>query len=217
MNIKKELAIICISLTIGTVITMLILSISYANETQNDIAKEVIRFHVMANSDEDFDQQLKIDVKNEIIEMLEEELSSSTSLNETKELILENIHNGRITKKALEIIHRNGYNYSVSVEISNDYFPTKSYADVTLPAGIYECLKIEIGDGSGQNWWCVMFPPLCFVDIAVTEVSETDKELLKDILTEENYNLIVDDISDTLDIKIKFKIVEFWQNLINQE
>lgn len=216
INLKKELFIFASSFLIGTLIAVLIFSNSYANTTQNQIAEEVIRFHVLANSDEAFDQELKILVKNEVITMLENELSSSTSLEETKSLILSNLHNNKIIEKAEEIVKSKGYNYEISAYISEEYFPTKTYGDITLPAGIYECLKIDIGEARGQNWWCVMFPPLCFLDIAVTEVdeiSEKDKELFKEILTEENYNLICEDIDNSIDIKIKFKIIEFWQKL----
>ncbi|MDE6182650.1 MAG: stage II sporulation protein R, partial [Eubacteriales bacterium] len=188
--LKNEKTIILSSIIIVFILTVIITTTAkgYSVNIQNSIAEEVIRFHVLANSDSQKDQELKLKVKNGVINMLANELDNSKSKSETKELLIKNIPN--IEAKALEIIKENGYNYPVSVSISNSYFPTKVYGDISLPAGEYEALKIEIGDAKGQNWWCVMFPPLCFVDVTVKEVPEKDKNLFKDILTEEEYELI---------------------------
>lgn len=214
--IKQDAFLIYISLLIGTIITIIITTLSYgydySNNTQENIAKQVIRFHVLANSNSDTDQELKLNVKNGIIDMLAQQLDSSTSTQQTRELLIDNLDN--IQEKSLEIINNYGYNYSVDVKMSYDYFPTKIYGDVTLPAGTYECIKIEIGEAVGENWWCVMFPPLCFVDITMAQVPDKDKDLLKEILSEEEYKLIDTNIhSQDLEVKVKFKIIEFWQNL----
>lgn len=209
--LKNEKTIILSSIIIGFILTVVITTTAkgYSINIQNSIAKEIIRFHVLANSDSLEDQALKLKVKNGIINMLSNELDNSKSKSETKEMLIKNIPN--IKERALEIIKENGYNYPVSVSISNSYFPTKVYGDVSLPAGEYEALKIEIGNAKGQNWWCVMFPPLCFVDVNVEEIPEKDKNLFKDILTEEEYTLISkEENKDKVNVKIKFKIVEFF-------
>lgn len=227
--LKQDTHLIYISIFIGVLITTLITTIShgYSYEMQRDISNEIIRFHVLANSNSKIDQELKLNVKNSIIEMLAEELDKSTSTEETRILLINNLHN--IQQKSQEVIKQYGFNdYSIDVKIAYDYFPTKIYGDITLPAGKYECLKIEIGEAVGDNWWCVMFPPLCFVDITMEEVPEKDKELLKSSLTEEQYKLIYterssinqDNLSnlnylESIEVKVKFKIIELWQELIN--
>ena len=211
MNIlKKEKNILLLSIFIATFITIIFMltTKSYSYNIQKGIADEVIRLHVLANSDSREDQDLKIKVKNGIIKMLENELHNSISKDETRIILLKNLD--KIEERAEEIIKENGYDYTAKVRISFDHFPTKEYADVTLPAGEYEALKIEIGEGKGKNWWCVMFPPLCFIDASVNEVPRKDKDTLKNILTDEEYNIVTKE-KDNIPVKIKFKIVELWQ------
>lgn len=213
MNIlKKEKNILLLSIFIGTFITLVFMlaTKSYSYNIQKGIADEVIRLHVLANSDEDYDQQLKIKVKDGIVKMLENELNNSMSKDETRIILLQNLD--KIEDKAKEIIEENGYNYNVSAKITFDDFPTKQYGDVVLPAGEYEALKVEIGEAKGKNWWCVMFPPLCFVDASVKEVPKEDKDMLKSVLTDTEYDIVTKaDNENDIPIKIKFKIVEMWQ------
>ena len=211
MNIlKKEKNILLLSIFIGTFITLVftLATKSYSYNIQQGIADEVIRLHVLANSDEDYDQQLKIKVKDGIVKMLENELHNSMTKDETRIVLLKNLD--KIEKRAEEIIKENGYDYSVNAKICFDDFPTKEYADVTLPAGEYEALKIEIGEAKGKNWWCVMFPPLCFVDASVKEVPKEDKEILKSVLTDTEYDIVTKAKNESdIPIKIKFKIAEW--------
>lgn len=216
----RQSKLIFISICIGFIITIIVTTYTYSHETQQDIANQVIRFHVLANSNSNTDQDLKINIKNSVINMLESELNSSSSINQTRELLASNINN--IQELASSIVKQQNFDYSIGVKLDYDYFPTKVYGDVTLPAGVYECLKIEIGEAVGDNWWCVMFPPLCFVDITMAEVSQKDKDLLKNSLTSEQYNLICPetDLSSTngnnIDIQVKFKIIEIWQEILNK-
>ena len=112
-------------------------------------------------------------------------------------------------KIANEVISKNGFNYSAKVQIGNFAFPTKTYGDISLPAGYYDALKVELGKAEGKNWWCVMFPSLCFVDINNGIVPEESKEELQSSLLEEDYNLIS---SNNSEYKLKFKIVELFEN-----
>ena len=112
---------------------------------------------------------------------------------------------------AKKTIQDNGFNYNVTVEIGNFDFPTKTYGDITLPAGTYDSLKIKIGKSEGQNWWCVMFPPLCFVDVTTGIVPEESKKEMKEAMPEEEYSLISN--TNNSEVNFKFKLIEFFENI----
>ena len=126
-----------------------------------------------------------------------------------KLLIGLNLIEGEIEQIATQTVKDLGFNYSITLEVGNFAFPSKQYGDITLPPGYYDALKINIGEAKGQNWWCVMFPPLCFVDVTSGIVPDESKEIMQDNLSTEEYNLISKKSSD---IEIKFKIVEVLQN-----
>ena len=113
---------------------------------------------------------------------------------------------------AQNVVKENGYDYEVNVEIGNFSFPTKTYGDISFPAGFYDALKVEIGKAEGQNWWCVMFPPLCFVDVSSGVVPEESKENLEANLGDEEYSIISDSEENGL-TSIKFKIIEFFESI----
>lgn len=188
-------------------IYVIICAISYVNAVSSNIQNSVFRLHVIANSDSEEDQNLKYLVRDNILEYI-----NNISQNKSKEDIIsyvqENIN--EIQKIAQKTIIENGYSYSVTANIGNYAFPTKTYGDIIFPSGFYDALKIEIGNAKGKNWWCVMFPPLCFVDITSGIVPEESKQTLKQNLSTEEYNLLSENSED---IKIKFKIVEIFQNL----
>ena len=140
-------------------------------------------------------------------------LTSSSS--DKKDVIsMVNNHLDSFKEIALNTIKGNGYNYDVNIEIGNFHFPTKSYGDISFPAGNYNALKIEIGDAIGQNWWCVLFPPLCFVNSSTGVVPDDSKNTLKENINSESYEIISEGnkSNNTSDIKIKFKIIEFFNN-----
>ena len=126
------------------------------------------------------------------------------------ELAKENLN--KFKEIAENVIRENGYDYSVKISINEFYFPTKNYGDISLPAGMYDALKIELGSASGQNWWCVMFPPLCFVDISSGIVPDESKEILESNLSEEEFAIIS---KENEEVKFKFKILEFFNNISN--
>lgn len=181
---------------------------TYFDNVESALSDNVLRLHVIANSDTDFDQKLKLKVRDEILKSADEIFIDNTDITNAKESIKKNI--GKIEKIAHKTIEENGYNYDVKVTFGKSDFPTKAYGNVTLPAGSYEALKIEIGEAKGKNWWCVMFPPLCFVDASTPTMDEDALKILRDTLSEDEYNLIT--TSDNSDIEIKFKIYEMWQN-----
>ena len=182
-----------------------ICAISYANDVSTDIANSVFRLHVIANSDSDIDQNLKYIVRDNLLEYMNTLCANCSSKEEAISLAKENIENFK--KIALDTIKNEGFDYSVNVEIGNFEFPTKHYGDISLPAGYYDALKVEIGEAKGQNWWCVMFPPLCFVDASSGIVPEESKEDLENSLTDEEFS-IVSDNEENLTFKLKFKILE---------
>ena len=106
-------------------------------------------------------------------------------------------------------IQSEGFDYSVTVEIGNFEFPTKTYGDISFPAGCYDALRVKIGSASGQNWWCVMFPPLCFVDVSSGVVPDSSKDDLQNALNDEDY-AIISECDNSSDISFKFKLIEFF-------
>ena len=191
----------------------LICSISYVNAISTDLQKNVFRLHVIANSDSEDDQNLKLKVRDNVIKYMNTLCSKTTSKEEAIEIA--NAHLNEFKEIALSTIKENGYNYDVNISIDNVFFPTKTYGDISLPEGYYDALRIKIGKAEGKNWWCVMFPPLCFVDVTSGIVPDDSKELLKENLSQEEYDLICNGNSEDLnnsDITFKFKIVELLNN-----
>ena len=202
-NFKKFVLIILLLF-----IYISICAFSYVNAVSSNIQDSVFRLHVIANSNKEEDQNLKYLVRDKILEYIN---SISQNYN-TKEDIIKLANNNieEIKKIAENVVLENGYNYPINVSIGNFAFPTKTYGDITFPAGFYDALKVEIGEAEGRNWWCVMFPPLCFVDVTSGVVPEDSKETLKENLSSEEYDLISEN-SDN--INFKFKIVEMFQTL----
>lgn len=203
-NLKRFLVLIILFS-----IYVFICAFSYVNAVSANISSSVFRLHVIANSDSAEDQNLKYLVRDALIDYMNSVSKNSNSKDEAISIAYQ--HKSDFYKIAKKVINDNGYDYNVNISIGNFAFPTKNYGDISLPAGYYDALKVEIGNASGQNWWCVMFPPLCFVDISTGIVPEDSKETIKDSLHTEEYNLINN--AQTADIKFKFKLLEFFQNI----
>ena len=185
-----------------------ICAFSYAEYISTDISNSVFRLHVLANSDSKEDQDLKYKVRDNLLNYMNSICNNCSNKEEAINLVEKNKNNFK--QIALDTIHNEGYNYEVNINIGNFEFPTKTYGDISLPSGFYDALRVEIGKAQGQNWWCVMFPPLCFVDVSSGIVPEESKELLNENLTDEEFS-IVSDTSDK-NIKFKFKLLEFFNN-----
>lgn len=186
---------------------ILISASAYTNAVCSDISDSVFRLHVIANSNSAEDQNLKYIVRDNVLEYMSSITSGVTSKEEIIEIISNHLE--EFKQIAQDTVYEKGFNYEVSLEIGNFKFPTKTYGDVSFPAGFYDALKIKIGNADGQNWWCVMFPPLCFIDVSSGIVPEESKEILESELNEEEYSLITGTENEN---KIKFKIVEVLQN-----
>ena len=204
-NPKVKMVII---LTFLLCIYTSICAITYAQNISTNIASSVFRLHVIANSDSKEDQDLKYKVRDNLLKYMNKICKDCTSKEEAISLVEKN--KDIFKQIALDTIRNEGFSYNVNINIGNFEFPTKNYGDISLPAGLYDALRVEIGEAKGQNWWCVMFPPLCFVDISSGVVPEESKEVLQDNLTEEEFALISDKSSD--EIQFKFKLLEFFNN-----
>lgn len=183
-------------------------AISYVTAVSEDIASSVFRLHVIANSDSKEDQNLKLKVRDELLKFMNELSKDCSSKEEVMEMA--KTYQKDLEKIAQQVITDNGFHYEVSVEVGKADFPTKQYGDISLPVGTYDALKVKIGDARGQNWWCVMFPPLCFVDVSTGIVPDSSKEELQESLNGEEFDLISK--TDSSEISFKFKLVELFQN-----
>ena len=199
-----------ILLLIVSVLFLLLSAYSYVNAVSNNLADSVFRLHVIANSDSKADQNLKYKVRDKLIEYMN---TLTNDMNSKEEVIeIAKAHLEDFKEIAQNVVKENGYNYDVNVKIGNFSFPTKTYGDISFPAGFYDALKVEIGKAEGQNWWCVMFPPLCFVDVTSGVVPEESKENLQENLGDEEYELISDTKNSSV-LDIKFKIIELFESI----
>ena len=171
-------------------------------EMQAHLAQEVLRFHVLANSDSDADQALKLKVRDSVLGFLEETMPEMDGASGTAAWMREHIDD--IEAVSRETVAAEGADYPVSAAVTTCWFPDRTYGDLTFPAGNYEALRVEIGAAEGHNWWCVLYPGLCFLDSANAVVPEEGREKLKNVLTEEEYSRI----TATSDFKVSWF---FWQ------
>lgn len=212
---KTLLSIICSKKVKNSLILLLLLflyvsvsAFSYVNAVSKDIENSVFRLHVIANSDSKEDQDLKYKVRDNLINHMN---SLCIDVENKEEAIsIAKLHLNEFKEIAKKTIEENGFSYPVSVEIGNFSFPTKDYKDVSLPAGYYDALRVKIGEANGQNWWCVMFPPLCFVNVSSGIVPDESKELMKQELNDEEYSIITKE--DSSEIKFKIGLIEWFMN-----
>ena len=190
-----------IALLLGVAVCLL--SGARALHTQDELADKVVRLHVLANSDSEEDQALKLQVRDAVLDRAEDLLAQPSSRAEAE---------GKLRGQPLEferlaeaVVREAGYDYEVTAELTDTEFPTREYEDFTLPAGEYLALRILIGDAAGRNWWCVVFPPLCTAASADVPASA-----LAAGFTEDEVRLITEADRGYV---LKFKAVEFWETL----
>lgn len=193
--------------------------------------EDFIRFHVIANSDSEEDQQLKLKVRDAVLakinselvrEAMAQELTSQTrvslDLEQSRKYIQENLP--EIEKTAEKVVRENGYEYPVKAVLGVRWIPQKSYGNVIFPSGNYEALNITIGEGDGQNWWCVLFPPLCLIGAEAPEDEEAAQdaqEIYKDILLDAKYEPLTAEREEPTTLKLKFKTLELIDELDKQK
>jgi len=180
-----------------------------SNLQREDLSRKLIRFHVIANSDSEEDQELKLKVRDAILVDLTPKFEKVKDVKDSERIIKQSIE--EIKKVAEEVIRREGKNYDVKVAYGTFDFPTRYYGALTLPAGNYNALKVVIGNGEGKNWWCVIFPPLCFVDVTHGFTDTQTAEEVAKYLSQDEMKLIEKEKP-----KVKFKIVEIIEEYYNK-
>ena len=169
---------------------------------QQQIATQVLRFHIRANSDTVADQQKKLRLKQSLLDWLTPILSENTSKSETIQCIRKNLPD--IRKEATRMAAPE----PVTVTLQKEWFPEKTYGTCTFPEGIYDALRVDIGQAKGHNWWCVLYPSLCFADALEPSMTEEGEEKLQQVLDEDAYDLLL----HPQKLKIRFRLEFFLRN-----
>ncbi len=195
-NIPVLLSIIVLLITL----IFILRSFTYGSSLQESIAGKLVRFHVVANSDSKQDQALKLKVRDAVLEYLKpvmSDIDTDSGFDTVVHILDEQCP--AIEDVAENVIKEQGYDYKVNAQVCECYFPAKEYMDIMLPPGDYTALKITIGEGNGHNWWCVMYPTLCFLDSTNAALPVASKNELKTILTDKEYDSIIieTDANDT--------------------
>ena len=208
MKYRRDLFLCLTCLLLAFLFTM-------AGQRQSDeamaarIAPEILRFHVLANSDSDEDQQLKLRVRTLLLDSIYEKLGENASLDDTKEYVLAN--KDSLEQEAEDYMKAEGYDYPAHMEVTECYFPTKTYGDMVSPCGTYDAVRVEIGKGKGHNWWCVLYPPLCFVDSTYAVVPDSSREILRESLDAADYQALLKKQPE-VHIRIRSKFLELLEN-----
>ena len=196
----KKFKIIECSIFIGFIVAI-VLSVTGFAETCEEIRTDVLRLHVIANSDSPEDQQLKLKVRDAILETGKNIFDGSVTRENAQEKIEK--EKAVLEEAARKVIRENGFDYNVEITVTEEYFTTRTYENVTLPAGNYMAVRVLIGESEGKNWWCVMFPPLCL------PAAETDIDLF---FNDRQIKLV----EQNPRYEPRFKIVEIFESLKNR-
>lgn len=196
-------------LVIGIILIWTMLSIHCRKiQMQKDISDAVIRFHVIANSDSDKDQAVKLKVRNEILADMQAVMEQAETKEEAERILSSQLDH--LTETANRVLSTEGMDYKANVVLERTKFPVKTYGDLTFPAGDYEAVRVLLGNGTGHNWWCVMFPTLCLLDGTCETVPENSKKKLKDSLTEKEYNSLLTAEHNGIKYEYRFRIKEWF-------
>ena len=187
------------SACIAFVLTVIYSMIPFRTECK-EISDEVFRFHILANSNEDYDQQLKLKVRDKVLLYTESLFEKARSKEEAENLISNNLQD--ICNTAQKEVTDNGYDYTVTAQITKMYFTTRTYESYTLPSGMYDALRITIGSGEGHNWWCVMYPSICISS------EKSQDEAAKETFNDNQYDIVKNE-----KYEYKFKIVEIFEKI----
>ena len=197
----KKYQIAEISIAVGLIISIVFSFVNFGAECGN-IRNNVIRLHVLANSDSEKDQNVKLLVRDALLSCGSEIFSGTVSRDNAEECLIR--EKNLLTEKANKVLKENGFEYKAEIVITDEYFQTRDYEEFTLPAGEYKALKVVLGKGEGHNWWCIMFPPLCLP--AATEKTNTEIILGNDS---------VEIISNPVKYEMKFKVIEIVEEIRN--
>lgn len=193
-----------IILLAGLIGSILFTNFADFGKTLYSIENEVLRMHILANSDTEEDQMLKLCVRDRLLEKSDEIFEGCETLEEMKKCAEENEE--KINSIALDVIHEKGYDYTVNTEVVNMEFNNRVYGDITMPAGTYDALRVTIGEAKGKNWWCVMYPPLC---LPAAEEVTSDKDTADDYFDPKQMDMM----ENPQDYQVKFKCVEWFRKI----
>lgn len=180
----------------------------FCETVTKDVSDKIVRLHVIANSDSEIDQRVKLSVRDAILNEMNQ---TSSGKDITLLSVEENEEN--LISAAEGVLKENGCTYGCTLETGRFSFPVKSYENITLPAGKYDAVRVVLGDGKGENWWCVMFPPLCFTESAKGALSNENEKALKEMVSESSYAAISDEV---ITLKPAFKAVELWNAFVGK-
>lgn len=195
----KKTKILELSIAVGLVVSMIFSVVSFGASC-DDIRNSVLRLHILANSDSDADQAIKLVVRDELLKSGNELFSGNMSLENAADYLESNKY--EIVAYINNILADNGFEYKSDIYLVKEYFNTRTYENFTLPAGEYLALKVILGNGSGHNWWCVMFPPLCLP--AASENTDLDLIFSKDCTAI---------VNSAPEYEIRFKIIEIFERI----
>ena len=160
------------------------------------ISQDILRFHVLANSNTKKDQELKLMVKSFLLDQLS--VADADSKETFCQYISEN--KSQLERAAKSYMETLGYSYQARINLTQTHFPTKAYGDIVLPAGTYDAVEVQLGEGRGRNWWCVLYPRLCFIDASHAVVPDSSKVLLQDLLGDD-YEKVIDRRNQKLQVR----------------
>ena len=178
----------------------------WASLTQGALADQVLRLHVVANSDSDADQAVKLQVRDAILTAATPYLDGVQNQAEAEQALRPHLQ--ELAQAGADVLAQAGLSYPITVSITDQWFPTKEYTDFALPAGTYRSLQVILGDGQGHNWWCVVFPPLCLGSVSEESVETS----ASGVLSEDQISLISE--QDDGEYVLRFKVVEWWDSLV---
>lgn len=198
---NKIIAAFAVALCITALVT------SYSDGVQGALKDNLVRLHIIAESDSEEDQAVKLKVRDEVLKNMGDKLSAN-SREECREEIINNLD--EIEKVANNVLKENGFEYTAHAQYGKFEFPQKTYKSMTLPAGEYYGVRIILGNGEGQNWWCVMYPPLCLKEDGEMSLSSESEKILRENLDKDTYDIIT---KKNDEVVVKFKIVEIVQEI----
>lgn len=199
---NRKINLILKSVILGFVLAFLFSQTAFSYQCEQ-MSDKLLRLHILANSNSEEDQQLKMELRDEILNTSSQLFENTGSKQEAVYIVESNIY--EIQKVAQDFVRDKGYDYKVSCKIETIPFNTRQYDNVTIPAGTYDALRIIIGSGEGQNWWCVMFPPMCFSSAEVTE------ENLDKVLSKSEKDIVENEVK----YEYKLKAVEVFNEIVN--
>ena len=201
---KRLFTFICLAVSLSLVLFV------PQNDYQKELSDKILRFHVMANSNSTKDQTLKLEVRDCIAGYLSDKLKDCTTLDQARDVVKNELP--AIQKTAQDYVRQQGYDYRVTADVGEQYFPVKAYGAMTFPRGYYEALTVRIGSGLGRNWWCVLFPNLCFTDAVTAYVPSDSERLLERELENDTYEALYEGEN----VQLRFKLGEILSALFSE-